>query len=106
MATTKCDWCKKVLEEPDFKLNDRRYKEYLRRYPDAGISDNFGDRPDFKVLCGTCTANHLQDEADRLKNTTFFDALLQGDSHPHSTRNFFIVCIMIIMLGSLLLGRR
>jgi hypothetical protein len=106
MATTKCDWCSKVLDEADFKLNDRRYKEYLRRYPDAGLSDNFGDRPNFKVLCGTCTANHLHDEADRRRKETFLDALEQGSSHPHFERNFFIVCIIIFLLGVLLLGRR
>ena len=110
MATTECNFCNKVLDEDDdeadWKLNTRRYNEYLRRYPDAGISDNLGDRPDFRVLCGTCTANQLQDEADRLKKETFLDSLAQGENHPHYARNFIIIMIMMFLVFSLLLGRK
>jgi hypothetical protein len=105
MSERKCDFCSAALTEADRKLNERRYAEYLRRYPDAGISDNFGDRPYFRVLCGVCTAKELQSEADRRKNESFMEALLQGESHPDFTKNFFIFCLVIIVLAVLLLGR-
>jgi hypothetical protein len=106
MAKRKCKWCAKVLEQADLALNDRRYKDYLRRYPDADISDNFGDRPDFDALCGTCVANHLQKEADRRQKETFLEALAQGDRHPDFQRNFILFSIIIFLLLSLLIGRQ
>jgi hypothetical protein len=104
MEEDECDRCEKLLDEADFKLNDRRYQEFTRRYPDAGISDNFGDRPNFEVLCAACIASHLQDEAERRTRETVLDVLAQGDSHPHFARYFFIVCIIIILLGALLIS--
>jgi hypothetical protein len=104
MGGTNCDWCKKVLDEADLQLNDRRYAKYVRRYPDAGISDNFGDRPYFKILCAACTANDLHDQAEQRKRESFFDVLLQGDSHPDFQKNFLICCLVI--LGLLLLSGR